>query len=59
MWDLAPLPLILAEAGGRFSNLDGRTDQMHGGDRKTLYSAVASNGHLHDDLLGYLAGGVS
>ena len=59
VWDLAPLPLILAEAGGRFSNLDGRTDQMHGGDRKTLYSAVASNGHLHDDLLGYLAGGVS
>ena len=48
VWDLAPLPVILAEAGGRFSTVDGR-DDLWGG------SGVASNGHIHDALLATLA----
>jgi histidinol-phosphatase len=44
VWDIAPLQVIVEEAGGRFSDFCGvsRTD---GG------SAVSSNGHLHEILL--------
>lgn len=49
VWDLAPMPVILAEAGGRFTGVDGR-EGIAGG------SAVASNGLVHAGLLGYLAG---
>ena len=44
-WDLAPMPAIISEAGGRFTDLTGadRHDGGHG---------LASNGHLHDELLG-------
>lgn len=44
LWDLAPLDLLVREAGGRFTSLDG-TAGPHGG------SAVASNGLLHDAVL--------
>lgn len=44
LWDLAPLDLLVREAGGRFTALDG-TAGPHGG------SAVASNGLLHDEVL--------
>ncbi len=47
LWDLAPLDLLVREAGGMFTALDG-TPGPHGG------SAVASNGRLHHDTLGYL-----
>ena len=47
VWDVAPLPVILSEAGGRFSDLDGN-ERIDGG------SAVATNGRLHDDLLAIL-----
>ncbi|SDS35540.1 histidinol-phosphatase [Corynebacterium timonense] len=40
LWDLAPLSLLVTEAGGRFTSLAG-VDGPHGGD------AVATNGHLH------------
>ena len=43
-WDVAPMPVIMAEAGGRFSNTSGSHDWRSG-------SAAASNGLLHDDLL--------
>jgi histidinol-phosphatase len=46
-WDLAPLPVIMAEAGGRFSTLDGSADPTGG-------SGLSSNGRLHDDLLSLL-----
>jgi histidinol-phosphatase len=48
-WDLAAMPIIMAEAGGRFTDLTGanRTD---GG------SGVATNGLLHDAVLGALVG---
>ncbi|WP_149361216.1 histidinol-phosphatase [Lolliginicoccus suaedae] len=40
LWDLAPLDILLREAGGAFTSLDG-TPGPHGG------SAVGSNGLLH------------
>src|SRR5690606_19247187 len=46
--DVAPMPVILSEAGGRFTNWTG-TPGAHGG------SGVATNGHLHDQLLSVLA----
>jgi len=43
-WDLAPIPVIVAEAGGRFSTVDGRVGFDHG-------NGVATNGLIHDELL--------
>jgi histidinol-phosphatase len=49
-WDLAPLRLLVEEAGGRFTSWDGvptiATDR-----------AVATNGPLHDRTLALLTGG--
>jgi histidinol-phosphatase len=45
LWDLAPMPVILAEAGGRFTTMDGTSSDAAGG------SGVASCGPLHDELL--------
>jgi histidinol phosphatase-like enzyme (inositol monophosphatase family) len=47
--DLAPMPVILAEAGGCFSDWSGRSDAAGG-------NGVASNGHLHRALLDVLSG---
>ena len=47
LWDLAPLDILVREAGGTFSALDG-TPGPHGG------SAVATNGALHSQTLAYL-----
>ncbi|WP_030899393.1 histidinol-phosphatase [Streptomyces sp. NRRL F-5126] len=47
LWDMAAPSIVVQEAGGRFTGLDG-TDGPYGGD------AAASNGVLHDTLLGYL-----
>ena len=44
LWDLAPLDILVREAGGRFTNLDG-VDGPAGG------SALATNGLLHDQVL--------
>jgi histidinol-phosphatase len=49
LWDLAPLQVIVEEAGGRFTDLQGRP-RPDGG------SVVCSNGVLHDEALGLLAG---
>jgi len=46
-YDLAPMPVILAEAGGAFSDLRGQMTTTGG-------SAVATNGHLHPHLLACL-----
>jgi histidinol phosphatase-like enzyme (inositol monophosphatase family) len=48
-WDLAPMPVVLTEAGGRFTDLSG-TVRIDGG------SGVATNGAVHDQLLELLAG---
>ncbi len=47
VYDMAALDVIVREAGGRFTSLDG-TDGPWGG------SALASNGHLHDAALSFL-----
>jgi histidinol-phosphatase len=43
-WDLAGPLLIVEEAGGRFTDIDGRYDWTTG-------SAVFSNGHVHDEVI--------
>ncbi len=48
LWDLAPLQVIVEEAGGRFSDLSG-APRADGG------SALCSNGLLHDEVLAALA----
>ncbi|MEE9244059.1 MAG: histidinol-phosphatase [Mycobacterium sp.] len=47
LWDLAPLALLVREAGGRFTNFAAEPGP-HGG------SAVATNGLLHDAVLAQL-----
>ena len=47
LWDLAPLSVIVEEAGGRFTDLAG-ADRVDGG------NAVATNGLLHDEVLAAL-----
>jgi histidinol-phosphatase len=49
VWDLAPIQVIVEEAGGRFSDATG-VSRIDGG------SAISSNGHLHDVLLAAAVG---
>lgn len=44
LYDLAPAPIILSEAGGRFTDLHGRPEPGNG-------SGLATNGVLHDELM--------
>lgn len=44
-YDMAALVPIIEEAGGRFSSLDGEPGVWSG-------TALATNGHLHDEVLG-------
>ena len=48
-YDIAPMPVIVSEAGGRFTDLRGKPG-FDGG------SSLASNGLIHDALLRVLAG---
>lgn len=47
LYDVAPMPVILSEAGGTFTSVEGDPSPDKG-------SGVASNGAIHDDLLGLL-----
>ncbi len=47
-WDVCAGALIVAEAGGRVSDLDGHTLSRESGE------IVASNGHVHDEMLALL-----
>ena len=49
IWDLAPLQILVEEAGGTFTDLDGKPTHASG-------SCVASNGLVHARVLGALAG---
>jgi histidinol-phosphatase len=49
LYDVAPMPVILAEAGGRFTSTAGAPGAAGG-------SGVATNGILHDALLAALGG---
>ena len=48
-WDIAPIKIIVEEAGGTLTDTNGN---------KTIYSGnmVASNGILHDTVLNYIKG---
>ena len=48
VWDLAPMKVLVEEAGGRFTDLDGGCDLEKG-------HALASNGRAHDTLLAAFA----
>jgi histidinol phosphatase-like enzyme (inositol monophosphatase family) len=48
-YDVGPMPVLLAEAGGRFTDLGG-ADTIEGG------SGLASTGPIHDELLAAFAG---
>ncbi len=49
IWDIAALRILVEEAGGRFTDLDGKPTHSSG-------SCVASNGLVHDHVLAALAG---
>ena len=46
-WDLAPLGLIVEEAGGKSTNVGGQ---------RTIYTGdfISTNGKIHDEVLGLL-----
>ncbi|MCD0448125.1 histidinol-phosphatase [Actinocorallia sp. API 0066] len=48
LWDIAPLKVIVEEAGGVFTSLSGEATADGG-------SVVCSNGLLHEEVLGYLS----
>ena len=48
-WDIAPMAVIIPESGGKFTDLGG-VENVHGG------SGLATNGHLHDDVLAVVTG---
>jgi len=55
-WDIAPLLVILPEAGGRITSWGGHDAATPSIDHPEYeFSAVASNGILHDQLLDLLA----
>ena len=47
-WDVAPIGVIISEAGGTFTDRDGK-------DSWTSGSGVATNGHIHETALAWLA----
>jgi histidinol-phosphatase len=47
VWDIAPLKILVEEAGGRFTDLDGRPTHQSG-------HCVASNGLTHDHVVAAL-----
>jgi myo-inositol-1(or 4)-monophosphatase len=49
-WDIAGGALLVAEAGGRLTNFSGDPFTSRGRD------VVASNGHIHDEMLEVIAG---
>ncbi|WP_067508053.1 histidinol-phosphatase [Actinoplanes sp. TFC3] len=50
LWDVAALIPIITEAGGKFTDLAGHRAPGDG-------SAIATNGHLHEEILERLSGG--
>ena len=61
LWDIAPFPLLMKEAGGMFSTIDGKTELFDANGKPTApiyegFTSVASNGLLHSASLEMLAG---
>ena len=49
-WDIAPMLVVIPEAGGRITTWTGSTELAQGA------GWVATNGHLHDEILGLVTG---
>ena len=49
VWDIAPLKIIVEEAGGTFSDTSGK-DSIYSG------NIVSTNGKLHQTVLNYVQG---
>ena len=49
-WDFAAPELILTEAGGKFTYVDGKPVFYNQGDVKRWGCIVATNGHCHEDI---------
>ncbi|MCQ2055012.1 MAG: histidinol-phosphatase [Fibrobacter sp.] len=61
LWDIAPFPLLMQEAGGKFSTIDGKTELFDANGQPTApiyegFTSIASNGLLHDESLSLLKG---
>ena len=54
VWDLGPLPVVIREAGGRYTDLRGREEVLL--DAEITSSSVATNGRVHDELLALIGG---
>ena len=59
MWDIAPFPLLMKEAGGKFSTIDGKTELFDANGKPTApiyegFTSIATNGLLHDVALDFL-----
>ena len=61
LWDIAPFPLLMKEAGGKFSTIDGKMELFDASGKPTApiyegFTSIASNGLLHGAALEMLAG---
>ena len=59
LWDIAPFPLLMKEAGGKFSTIDGKTELFDANGKPTApiyegFTSIATNGLLHDVALDFL-----
>jgi histidinol phosphatase-like enzyme (inositol monophosphatase family) len=52
LWDIAPVPVIIREAGGRYTDFEGNEALTL--DAGAVVSGVATNGVLHDEVLDLL-----
>ena len=56
LWDIVPFPLLMKEAGGKFSTIDGKTELFDVNGKPTApiyegFTSIATNGLLHDTAL--------
>ena len=56
LWDIAPFPLLMKEAGGKFSTIDGKTELFDVNGKPTApiyegFTSIATTGLLHDTAL--------
>ncbi len=56
LWDIAPFPLLMKEAGGKFSTIDGKTELFDVNGKPTApiyegFTSIATNGLLHNVAL--------
>lgn len=54
VWDVAPMPVIIREAGGRYTDFEGNDELSF--EPGVVMSAVATNSAVHDEVLAMLAG---